>query len=406
MNKPKYSIIIPVNNVINYLPATIESIISQNYTDYELIISDDNSTDGTAEYIDSLNHPNIKVLHTISRLTMAAHFDWAQTHASGQWQMFVGGDDGLQPYFFQLADMLTEIAAKKNIRTIASRRAYFFWNGCQSDYGDVAVSYSVTKKYRVKSSKKEMYRCLYSKDDYFNLPQMYTTSLFHKTLIDQMRQMQNAKFLTYGISDANMAAISVSMEKRFLYSEIPLGWVGTSPKVLRRSDDFIKNIKLHSCCGNYRLGFMPIYFWGALLTLSDFNRRTQTKLLSKRIIENMVANAYIQLNTTDFINSNKYDYFLEFLNINNLKLERIKKKVISINRKNRILAFFYTIVFFPWRCISFVLRRIPLLKKYFIPKDCSVYVRRTEQPHITLETASETVMKLVSKNLILVELIV
>ncbi|UTC76304.1 glycosyltransferase family 2 protein [Treponema sp. OMZ 792] len=214
MNKPKYSIIIPVNNVINYLPATIESIISQNYTDYELIISDDNSTDGTAEYIDSLNHPNIKVLHTISRLTMAAHFDWAQTHASGQWQMFVGGDDGLQPYFFQLADMLTEIAAKKNIRTIASRRAYFFWNGCQSDYGDVAVSYSVTKSIEL-NLQKEMYRCLYSKDDYFNLPQMYTTSLFHKTLIDQMRQMQNAKFLTYGISDANMAAISVSMEKDF-----------------------------------------------------------------------------------------------------------------------------------------------------------------------------------------------
>lgn len=405
MNKPKYSIIIPVNNVINYLPSTIESIISQNYSDYELVISDDSSTDGTSDYISSLKHPNIKVFHTQNRLTVAEHFDLALSYATGEWRIFVGGDDGLQPYFFKLADRLTEIAIKKNIRAIASRRAYFFWNGCQSDYGDVAVSYSATKKYRVKSSKKEMYRCLYSKDDYFNLPQMYTTSLFHKTLIDQMRQMQNAKFLTYGISDANMAAISVSMEKRFLYSEIPLGWVGTSPKVLRRSDDFIKNIKLHSCCGNYRLGFMPIYFWGALLTLSDFNRRTQTKLLSKRIIENMVANAYIQLNTTDFINSNKYDYFLEFLNINNLKLERIKKKVISINRKNRILAFFYTIVFFPWRCISFVLRRIPLLKKYFILKDYSVYVRRTEQPHITLETASETVMKLVSKNLILVELI-
>ena len=149
MNKPKYSIVIPVNNVINYLPSTIESIISQNYTDYELIISDDNSTDGTAEYIDSLNHPNIKILHTISRLTMAEHFDWALTHATGEWCMFVGGDDGLQPYFFKLADRLTSIANRKSIRTIASKRAYFFWNGCQPVYGDVAVSYSAKKKRNV-----------------------------------------------------------------------------------------------------------------------------------------------------------------------------------------------------------------------------------------------------------------
>lgn len=76
----KYSIIIPVNNVINYLPSTIESIISQNCTNYELIVSDDSSTDGTAEYIDSLHYPTIKVLHTPSRFSVAEHFDWAQKH--------------------------------------------------------------------------------------------------------------------------------------------------------------------------------------------------------------------------------------------------------------------------------------------------------------------------------------
>ena len=278
MNKPKYSIIIPVNNVINYLPSTIESIISQNYSDYELVISDDSSTDGTSDYISSLKHPNIKVFHTQNRLTVAEHFDLALSYATGEWRIFVGGDDGLQPYFFKLADRLTEIAIKKNIRAIASRRAYFFWNGCQSDYGDVAVSYSATVKYQVKSSKKEMYRCLYSKNDYFNLPQMYTTSLFHSSLIDKVRRMQNGKFLTYGISDANMAAISVTMEKKYLYSELPLGWVGTSPKVLTRSKDFIESIKLHYLCGNYRLGFASMYFLGALLTIETSNKKLKNKL--------------------------------------------------------------------------------------------------------------------------------
>ena len=125
-NNPKYSIIIPVNNVINYLPGAIESIISQDYNNYELIISDDSSTDGTAEYVDTLSHHAIRVIHTPKRMTTAEHFDWALTHAKGEWCIFVGGDDGLQPYFFILADKLTDIATTKNIRAIVIRRAYFF----------------------------------------------------------------------------------------------------------------------------------------------------------------------------------------------------------------------------------------------------------------------------------------
>ena len=50
----KYSIIIPVHNGLKYLPTCIETIINQDYDNYELIISDDNSTDGTKEFLNSL----------------------------------------------------------------------------------------------------------------------------------------------------------------------------------------------------------------------------------------------------------------------------------------------------------------------------------------------------------------
>lgn len=397
MNKPKYSIVIPVNNVINYLPSTIESIVSQDYADYELIISDDNSTDGTAEYIDSLNHPNIKVLHTISRLTMAEHFNWALSHAIGEWRMFVGGDDGLQPYFFKLADRLTEIATKKNIRAIASRRAYFFWNGCQPVYGDVAVSYSATVKYQVKSSKKEMYRCLYSKNDYFNLPQMYTTSLFHSSLIDKVRRMQNGKFLTYGISDANMAAISVTMEKKYLYSELPLGWVGTSPKVLTRSKDFIESIKLHYLCGNYRLGFASMYFLGALLTIETSNKKLKNKLSNPKKMEKIISSVYKNLDINSFKTSDTYKYFLEVLKINEIDLSKIIKKTAFIKNAEGINKLFYQIMIFPWRCIRYMLRRMPLTEKYF--KEFNLYLLWVNSADITMQKASEMVLELMKPNL-------
>ena len=45
----KVSVVIPVYNVINYLATTINSIICQTYTNWELLLVDDGSTDGSLE---------------------------------------------------------------------------------------------------------------------------------------------------------------------------------------------------------------------------------------------------------------------------------------------------------------------------------------------------------------------
>ena len=49
---PKISVIIPVYNVKEYIHACIDSILAQTFTDFELILVDDCSTDGTAQIIE------------------------------------------------------------------------------------------------------------------------------------------------------------------------------------------------------------------------------------------------------------------------------------------------------------------------------------------------------------------
>lgn len=60
------SVIIPAYNAENFISKTIESVLSQTYTDWELIIVDDGSTDGTAklvsDYISSSKTEKIKLL--------------------------------------------------------------------------------------------------------------------------------------------------------------------------------------------------------------------------------------------------------------------------------------------------------------------------------------------------------
>jgi len=54
---PKVSVCIPTYNRKDYLKETIESILSQGYTDYEIVILDDGSTDGTGEMLAESDYP-------------------------------------------------------------------------------------------------------------------------------------------------------------------------------------------------------------------------------------------------------------------------------------------------------------------------------------------------------------
>ncbi|MEP3560934.1 MAG: glycosyltransferase [Marinobacter sp.] len=60
---PKASIIIPVYNVEDYIEQTLNSILDQSFSDYELIIMDDGSTDRTAEIVKSVQDNRIRYFY-------------------------------------------------------------------------------------------------------------------------------------------------------------------------------------------------------------------------------------------------------------------------------------------------------------------------------------------------------
>ncbi|WP_373032909.1 glycosyltransferase family 2 protein [Sulfurovum sp.] len=308
MNTPKYSIIIPTFNGVQYLPTCIETITAQNYKDYELIVSDDHSTDGTREFLETFEHPNVTVIYPPDSLSMTEHWEWALSHACGEWQIFVGQDDGLQPYFFQLADTLIVEAEEKGLRTIMSSRAYFFWKGCEHAYGDIAVGYTAKNKTKVHNFTIEALKALLGFQYYFELPQMYTTALFHKNLLDEARSKQKGKVFSCHPQDANLAAIACSLENKYLKSYIPLGWVGSSPKSAgmaisgdskkakkedRENLELLKKeyekkvsnskLKYHELAGDFSFGNIAIYFWQALLMTQMLrNPRLNSFLVSKK----------------------------------------------------------------------------------------------------------------------------
>jgi glycosyltransferase involved in cell wall biosynthesis len=61
MLKPKITIILPVYNGGNYLIASVNSVLEQSLTNFELLIIDDCSTDGSWEYLNNIIDPRIKL---------------------------------------------------------------------------------------------------------------------------------------------------------------------------------------------------------------------------------------------------------------------------------------------------------------------------------------------------------
>lgn len=97
------SIIVPAYNVENYLQQCVESIMASTYQNFELLLIDDGSTDGTGELCDKLaeQYAQIRVFHTENRgVSMARNLGINQ--ASGKYIGFVDSDDMVLPEMLRM----------------------------------------------------------------------------------------------------------------------------------------------------------------------------------------------------------------------------------------------------------------------------------------------------------------
>lgn len=92
------SIIIPIYNVESYLEECVQSVIAQTYTDWELILVDDGSTDGSAKIARNWQSRNsrIKYFHKDNGGVSSAR-NYGLDHSQGEYIMFVDSDDICHP---------------------------------------------------------------------------------------------------------------------------------------------------------------------------------------------------------------------------------------------------------------------------------------------------------------------
>ena len=118
---PLFSVIIPTYNRVSYLRQTLESVWRQTFTDYEVIVVDDGSTDDTTAYLSIISER----LSTISQQNSGpgASRNKGAEHAQGDYLAFLDSDDLWFPWTLET---VAELIAKHDRPSLLSAKLLSF----------------------------------------------------------------------------------------------------------------------------------------------------------------------------------------------------------------------------------------------------------------------------------------
>lgn len=114
---PEISVVVPVYNVEKYLKRCIDSLLTQSFDSFDLILVDDGSQDNCGKICDEYKNADnrITVIHQENRGLSEARntgIEWALKNSDAEWITFIDSDDWVHPDYLK---MLYETAAEYNV---------------------------------------------------------------------------------------------------------------------------------------------------------------------------------------------------------------------------------------------------------------------------------------------------
>jgi hypothetical protein len=222
------SIAIPAKNGGEYLKQAIESVLAQDLKGLEIVVSIDGPIDEFTAVAALFSDSRLRFVRPPRPMSMAGHYEWCLAQLNGDWVTIMGQDDGLLPNFTQVVKEVIDVTEPP--LAISFRRAYFFWPGCDSLYGSKVVQLEPSSVRRPRSAKVWLLRTLVGCADHYDLPQIYTNNLIHKSVIREILGKSQNRFyweLTPDVYSGLVIAVSLD---RWLRVETPVFWTGTSPR--------------------------------------------------------------------------------------------------------------------------------------------------------------------------------
>jgi len=115
-SKPYVSVVIPCYNTAKYLGEAIESVLAQTYSDFEIIVVDDGSTDDTPQVVRSFDDTRISYIYQENKGLSGAR-NTGIHHSQGRYIAFLDADDYFLPN--KLADQVAFLEGHEELGLVA-----------------------------------------------------------------------------------------------------------------------------------------------------------------------------------------------------------------------------------------------------------------------------------------------
>lgn len=100
------SVVIPLYNKEQHIAKTLQSVFAQTYTDYEIVIVNDGSTDNSAAVVKAINDPRIRLINQANAGVSSARNKGIK-EAKGEYVALLDADDEWKPEYLEtIADMI------------------------------------------------------------------------------------------------------------------------------------------------------------------------------------------------------------------------------------------------------------------------------------------------------------
>jgi glycosyltransferase involved in cell wall biosynthesis len=184
--KPKISIIIPVFNREHLVPRAIRSCLAQTQPEFEIIVVDDGSTDGSREAVRQFDDPRIRLYAQARNTGVGTARNHGVAKARADWIAFLDSDDELVPE--ALATVVEKI--EESGSDVAA-----LWFRCRCDNGTIVPS-SIPKMGRVDLKQKLLFHeaCVGKSDEVFHVCRRTT---FSNVRFPSNRGLEELYFLNF-----------------------------------------------------------------------------------------------------------------------------------------------------------------------------------------------------------------
>lgn len=222
----KYTVIIPTRDRAETLGATLRTCLRQTYKNFEIIVSDNCSSDNTKEIVNCCNDARIRYINPGRRLSMSGNFEFALGHVTDGFVMFIGSDDGIMP---NAIDYVDSIVKKYEVDAVSCSQASYVWPDFPDENIAGRLSFgSLRTDIEIRRPSVWIEKTLNFQAPYcFDLPNLYC-GFVHKRVID--KAYKDGRYFRSITPDAYSAFATAIFIDKYAFSYKPFSIAGASIK--------------------------------------------------------------------------------------------------------------------------------------------------------------------------------